>query len=92
MTGSKNRPFVACFGVLALAALAPSRGMAATASIDPADIVQIWHNLDTTRGPSGRAWIMLDRHFTLAGNCVYAGAVDNQSGRMIEFDVEKAST
>jgi hypothetical protein len=63
----------------------------ASASIDGAVIVGAQHDLQTMRGPNGRAYIILDRHFPLAGVCAYAGAVDAPSGWKLEFSVEHGS-
>jgi len=82
------------YGISVLAAVATfgaSSAFGASASIDGAFITGVLHDIETTRGPSGRAWIALDRHFPLAGGCVYFGAIDGPSGWMLEYTVESAS-
>jgi len=64
---------------------------AASASLNGAFITKVQHDLSTTRGPNGRAYITIDRHFPLAGVCMYSGGVDAPSGWMLEFSVEHGS-
>ena len=64
---------------------------AATATLDGAYITRIEHGLDTLRSPNGRAWIAVDRTFTLPGSCLFSGTLNSPSGWMIELDTAHAS-
>lgn len=65
--------------------------LAATATLNGAYVTRVMATIETARGPSGRAFLAVDRHFDLAGVCQFAGTVDGPSGWMMEFHVEHPS-
>ena len=72
-----------------LAVLGPaSEGHAATAFFSGAFITRVQQDISAVRGPGGRATITIDRHFPLAGVCLYAGTIDGPTGWALEFPVE----
>jgi hypothetical protein len=84
------------FSVLVcVAALASLHGTTASAFqstyISGAKITAVDRDMSTTRGPHGRAYITLDRHFNTVGGCLWSGGVDTPAGWMLEFDAEHPS-
>jgi hypothetical protein len=71
--------------------LAPIVADAASSYEANIHVVKLQQNTDATRGPSGRAFIQLDRAFTLPGVCVYAGGSNTPAGWTLEMNVEHPS-
>jgi hypothetical protein len=90
MNDSRRHLFIA--GAIASSCLlSPVAVHASSSSETNIHIVKLQQDTDTTRGPSGRAYIQLDRAFALPGVCVYSGGNNTPSGWKLEMNVEHPS-